>query len=59
MASKSSAADTKKPIADREDEVKRRNCLMCSKPFMSTHIGERICPSCKGTAAWREGGQAA
>lgn len=59
MASKNASNETKKPIADREEERKRRCCLMCSKQFMSSHIGERICPSCKGTSTWREGGYAA
>jgi hypothetical protein len=59
MSSRSSNNDTKKPIADRAEDRRRRCCLMCSKVFMSSHIGERICPSCKGTSAWREGGYAA
>lgn len=23
-----------------------RTCLMCNKPFLSTHAGNRICPKC-------------
>ncbi len=48
-----------KPEPDNPSEPKQRNCLMCSREFQSRHIGERVCPNCKGTAAWREGGQAA
>ena len=48
-----------KPEPDRPLESKMRQCLMCTRKFTSRHIGERICPNCKGTAAWREGGQAA
>ena len=39
----------------REYETKTRKCLMCRDEFTSRHPGERICVSCKGTAAWREG----
>ena len=39
----------------REYETKTRKCLMCRDEFSSRHPGERICASCKGTAAWREG----
>ena len=57
MASRSE--ETKKPTSDRPEQRKKRKCLMCSTSFESTHFGERICPACKGTAAWREGGFAA
>jgi rubrerythrin len=57
MASRSE--ETKKPTSDRPEQKKKRNCLMCGTGFESTHFGERICPACKGTAAWREGGFAA
>jgi hypothetical protein len=33
----------------------RRRCLRCEATFDSAWAGERICPSCKGTAAWRSG----
>jgi len=59
MASKTPANDTKKPVSDRPEQRKQRNCLMCAKPFNSAHIGERVCPNCKSTSAWREGGYAA
>lgn len=49
------AKDRKKPIADHAESPKKRMCLMCSESFQSTHSGERICQSCKGTAAWRNG----
>jgi len=51
--------NNKKPTSDRLHVKKKRVCLMCSERFTSNHIGERICPSCKSTAAWREGDQAA
>ena len=53
MASRSS--DNKKPTSDRPEQNKKRKCLMCSENLQSHHYGERVCPSCKGTAAWREG----
>lgn len=51
--------DTKKPQSDRVHVGKERKCLMCSKDFSSSHIGERVCPSCKETSVWRSGGVAA
>lgn len=30
-----------------------RACLCCSKTFPSAGFGERICPRCKGSTAWR------
>ena len=51
--------DNKKPQSDRQNEQKKRPCLMCSKPFESEHFGQRVCPTCKSTAAWRSGGEAA
>ena len=56
MASRSS--DNKKPTSDRPEQHKKRRCLMCGENFVSQHYGERVCPSCKGTAAWREGAAA-
>ena len=32
-----------------------RKCLMCSTSFQSRDIGERVCPDCKTSKAWREG----
>ena len=51
--------DNKKPQSDRLNERKKRSCLMCAKNFESEHFGQRVCPTCKGTAAWRSGGEAA
>ncbi len=51
--------DNKKPQSDRQNEQKDRPCLMCNKRFVSEHYGQRVCPTCKGTAAWRSGGEAA
>ncbi|PIW29758.1 MAG: hypothetical protein COW30_04275 [Rhodospirillales bacterium CG15_BIG_FIL_POST_REV_8_21_14_020_66_15] len=35
------------------DQPKKRSCLRCDTLFMSTWSGERICPRCKGSSAWR------
>ena len=51
--------DNKKPQSNRQNERKNRPCLMCAKDFVSEHFGQRVCPTCKGTAAWRSGGEAA
>ena len=51
--------DTKKPESDIEHVKKDRKCLMCYKDFFSSHIGERVCQSCKETTTWRSGGIAA
>ncbi len=59
MSSRSSNSNTKKPVADMPFERKTRKCLMCGSEFTSEHVGNRVCQSCKGTAAWREGDQAA
>jgi rubrerythrin len=36
-------------------EAKQRRCLMCGTEFASDWPGERICPRCRATAAWRNG----
>jgi hypothetical protein len=51
--------DTKKPESDREHVRKARKCLMCTRDFQSSHVGERVCQSCKETSVWRSGGLAA
>ena len=33
----------------------RRLCLHCKVAFDSAWAGERVCPRCKGTTAWRNG----
>ena len=35
--------------------AKQRTCLVCRTPFQSAWAGERICPRCKSTKAWRSG----
>lgn len=35
------------------DRPKTRSCLRCETRFMSAWSGERICPRCKGSSAWR------
>ena len=57
MSSRSN--NNKKPEPDRPPLRKERKCLMCSKDFVSSHVGERVCTNCKSTAAWREGSYAA
>ena len=37
------------------DVPKLRACLRCESTFESEWSGQRICPSCKGSAAWRSG----
>jgi hypothetical protein len=36
-------------------EPKPRRCLRCRGPFQSAWAGERICPRCKSSNAWRTG----
>jgi len=36
-----------------QGDVKFRSCLSCRQPFKSSGIGERVCPNCKSTSAWR------
>ena len=36
-------------------EAKNRHCLMCRDTFLSQWAGERVCPKCKSTSAWRSG----
>ena len=38
-----------------QGEAKLRSCLRCQDEFPSEWAGERICPRCKGTSAWRSG----
>ncbi|MDX9859739.1 MAG: hypothetical protein RBS99_02370 [Rhodospirillales bacterium] len=46
--------ETEVEIDDKTDR-KTRRCLMCGQPFLSEWAGERVCRSCKSTAAWRTG----
>jgi hypothetical protein len=41
--------------ARHHGEPKLRSCLRCQGHFHSEWAGERICPRCKGTSAWRSG----
>ena len=50
---KMTATAFKKPVSSRVHDEKVRNCLMCRDSFLSTWSGERICPRCKKSAAWR------
>jgi hypothetical protein len=40
---------------ETEQSAEERRCLMCGQAFQSTWAGERICPRCKSTEAWRRG----
>ena len=42
-----------KPEPDRRSEPKLRKCLKCGMEFISEHVGERICPTCKARKGWR------
>lgn len=55
----SSSSANKKPESDRIYVPKTRRCLMCSTEFQSSWPGERICKSCKETAAWKDSSLAA
>ncbi len=55
----SSSSANKKPESDRVYVAKARKCLMCSSEFMSSWPGERVCKSCKETAAWKDSSLAA
>jgi len=40
---------------EAQADAKTRQCLVCRHQFQSEWAGERICPKCKSTAAWRSG----
>ena len=46
------------PLPNRRGGPVKRRCISCGKPFMSEHIGNRICQGCKtdisdhGETAW-------
>lgn len=42
-------ADAPAPV----EQPKSRCCLKCRAAFESAWSGERVCPSCKGSSAWR------
>jgi hypothetical protein len=42
-------------LLERVAVAKLRRCLMCSTDFRSAHSGERVCPKCRHSKAWREG----
>lgn len=45
--------EAKKPAPDRVYQAKKRPCLSCRRPFLSSWSGERVCPACKSTAVWK------
>jgi uncharacterized paraquat-inducible protein A len=40
-------------IRPAHDVRKTRNCLRCEETFASEWFGERICPRCKRSNAWK------
>lgn len=40
------------------DVPKKRPCLRCKSDFASQWSGERVCPRCKTSRAWKSGEQA-
>ena len=46
-----------KQIANRvpTKKKKKRNCMMCTKPFLSEWSGNRICNNCKATDYYKSG----
>ena len=47
-------ANTESEVIGRSSP-KARRCLRCDTRFDSAWSGERICPRCKGSSAWRNG----
>ena len=43
---------------DPPQQTKLRHCLKCQAPFESAWSGERVCPKCKTSRVWRDGGSA-
>ena len=42
-------------LYEEKADVKVRRCLSCEATFDSQWAGERICPRCKHSSAWRAG----
>jgi len=60
MSLESSARKEAEILEDEEgpsaaEVAKERSCLRCSTRFMSAWAGERVCPRCKQSSAWRAG----
>ncbi len=47
---------TTKPETDLPYDQKTRSCLKCQDEFVSSWVGERICPRCKNSQGWRTSG---
>jgi hypothetical protein len=43
-------------MADDKNEEKMRRCMKCGREFLSSWIGNRICPKCKSSPVFRERG---
>lgn len=41
---------------DDRNREKMRRCMKCGREFLSTWIGNRICPKCKSSPMFRERG---
>lgn len=52
----SKAVYDQKPENERPLQSKIRRCLKCRQPFASAWSGERVCPKCKASSAWRQSG---
>jgi hypothetical protein len=50
-----SSLDEEKNVEALWDVPKPRRCLRCEESFQSAWSGERICPRCKKSEAWRRG----
>lgn len=38
---------------EKNNNEKYRKCMTCAKPFLSSHIGNRICLYCKSRDVYR------
>ncbi len=54
MMASNTAAETNTD-SDTPQTVKIRKCLRCQTGFESSWSGERVCPNCKRSNAWRQG----
>ena len=52
--SRRDAMSVKRPEPITPQMIKTRPCLKCGKTFESGWSGERVCVSCKTSAAWRQ-----
>lgn len=43
----------RRSLEEKKASLTKRKCLHCSKDFMSTDVGNRICPPCKDLAEFK------